>query len=85
VECGFQPLPQKMSGVLIDKTEIKLIESRKKPNSIAARAIIRSGKGHKYWASFPTTTQIQVQELAAEINEILFDPKLKTPIKTLDI
>jgi len=74
-----------LSEVLIDKTEIKLIESRKKPNSIAARAIIRSGKGHKYWASFPTTTQIQVQELAAEINEILFDPKLKTPIKTLDI
>jgi hypothetical protein len=69
----------------IDKTEIKLIESRKKPNSIAARAIIRSGKGHKYWASFPTPDQMQVQELAAEINEILFDPKLQTPIKTLDI
>jgi hypothetical protein len=69
----------------IDKTEIKLIELRKKPNSIAARAIIRSGKGHKYWASFPTPNQQKVQELAAEINEILFDPKLQTPIKTLDI
>ena len=69
----------------IDKTEIKLIESRKKPNSIAARAIIRSGKGHKYWAFFPVLAQIQVQELASEINEILFDPKLQTPIKTLDI
>lgn len=28
---------------------------------------------------------MQVQELAAEINEILFAPKLQTPIKTLDI
>jgi len=69
----------------IDKTELKLLESRKKPSSIAARAIIRSGKGHKYWSSFPDLIQIQVQELAAEINEILFDPKLQTPIKTLDI
>ncbi len=69
----------------INKTELKLLESRKKPNSIAARAIIRSGKGHKYWSSFSSPTQLQVQELAAEINEILFDPKLQTPIKTLDI
>ena len=69
----------------IDKTELKLIESRRKPNSIAARAIIRSGKGHKYWSLFPNPIQVQVQELAAEINEILFDPRLQTPIKTLDI
>lgn len=69
----------------IDKTELKLLESRKKPNSIAARAIIRSGKGHKYWSSFSSPIQLQIQELAAEINEILFDPKLQTPIKTLDI
>jgi hypothetical protein len=69
----------------IDKTELKLLEARKKPNSIAARAIIRSGKGHKYWSLFPEPVQIQVQELAAEINEILFDPNLETPIKTLDL
>lgn len=69
----------------IDKTELKLLESRKKPNSIAARAIIRSGKGHKYWSSFSNQMQLQIQELAAEINEILFAPKLQTPIKTLDI
>lgn len=68
----------------IDKTELKLLESRKKPNSISARAIIRGGKGHKYW-SFSEPIQIEVQKLAAEINEILFDPKLQTPIKTLDI
>ncbi|MBD1871760.1 DUF262 domain-containing protein [Cyanobacteria bacterium FACHB-471] len=69
----------------INKTELKLLESRKKPNSIAARAIFRSGKGHKYWSSFSDETQNQIQELAKEINKILFDPKLKTPIKTLDI
>ncbi|BAT53342.1 hypothetical protein NOS3756_23020 [Nostoc sp. NIES-3756] len=69
----------------IDKTELKLLESRRKPNSIAARAIIRSGKGHKYWSSFPDEIQNQIQVIAKEINEILFEPKLQNPIKTLDI
>lgn len=69
----------------IDSTELKLLKSRKKPNSIAARAIIRSGKGHKYWSQFPLDNQTEIQKLATEINNILFSPKLETPIKTLDI
>ncbi|WGV23767.1 GmrSD restriction endonuclease domain-containing protein [Halotia branconii] len=69
----------------IDKTELKLLESRKKPNSIAARAIIRSGRGHKYWSSFSDEIQNQIQRIAKEINEILFEPKLHNTIKTLDI
>lgn len=69
----------------IDKTELKLLESRKKPNSIAARAIIRSGRGHKYWSSFSDEIQNQIQRIAKEINEILFEPKLQNTIKTLDI
>jgi len=69
----------------IDTTELKLLKSRKKPNCIAARAIIRSGKGHKYWSQFSSQNQDQIQELAKEINNILFSPKLETPIKTLDI
>ena len=69
----------------IDKTELQLIKSRKKANSIAARAIIRSGKGHKYWSKFERDNQTEIQELAEKINDILFNPKLRTPIKTLDI
>lgn len=69
----------------IDKTELVLLEARKKPNCIAARAIIRSGKGHKYWSNFSKENQTTIQELAKEINSILFAPKLETPIKTLDI
>lgn len=69
----------------INKTELKLLKSRKKPNSISARAIIRSGKGHKYWSSFEQEKQEEIQGIANEINTILFDPKLQTPIKTLDI
>jgi hypothetical protein len=69
----------------INQTELKLLKSRKQPNSIAARAIIRSGKGHKYWSNFEKAKQIEIQEISKEINTILFDPKLQTPIKTLDI
>jgi hypothetical protein len=69
----------------IDKTELKLLEDRRKPNSIAARAIIRSGKGHKYWSLFSVEVQTTIQELASDINDILFNPRLQTPIKTLDL
>lgn len=69
----------------IDKTELTLLKTRRFPNSIAARAIIRSGKGHKYWSKFHSTIQDEIQELAVKINDVLFNPKLNTPIKTLDI
>lgn len=69
----------------IDKTELVLLESRKKPNCIAARAIIRGGKGHKYWSGFSSNNQEEIQRLASEVHEVLFNPKLQTPIKTLDI
>lgn len=69
----------------IDKTELVLLEARNKPNCIAARAIIRGGKGHKYWSIFSEENQEQIQNLAKEIHEILFNPTLQTPIKTLDL
>ncbi len=69
----------------INPTELKLIESRKKPNCIAARAINRSGKGHKYWSGFSSEKQTTIQNLSKEINELLFSPELETPVKTLDI
>lgn len=72
-------------GEPLNKTEIKLLKSRKKGNCIAARAIIRSGKGHKYWANFTAENQIKIQEISEEINKILFTPPLKTPVKSLDL
>jgi hypothetical protein len=69
----------------IDKTELKLLRARRKPAGIATRAILRSGKGHKYWSSYSDETQDVIQNLAGEINEIMFQPALKNPIKTLDL
>ena len=82
-EDSFFKINQK--AVPIDKTEIKLLRSRKKPNCIAARAIIRGGKGHKYWESFSKENQDQISQLAENINSLLFQPLLKSPIKTLDL
>ena len=48
-EKSFFKINQK--AVPIDPTELKLLESRKKPNCIAARAIMRAGTGHKYWSN----------------------------------
>lgn len=69
----------------IDPTEFKILESRKKGNCIAARAIIRAGQGHKYWSDFSAETQSEIQTVSKEIHDILFNPTLKTPVKTLDI
>ena len=82
-EASFFKINQQAAA--IDKTELKLLEARRKPNGVATRAIIRSGRGHKYWSSFDKDNQDKVQIIAKEINDILFKPTLKTPIKTLDI
>lgn len=69
----------------IDATELKLIKSRKKANGIAARAIIKSGKGHQYWSKFGDEERDEIERLSREINEIFFLPKLQNPVKTLDL
>lgn len=82
-EASFFKINQK--AVTINDTEINLLKSRKMPNAIAARAIIRSGTGHKYWSKFTPEIQSEIQSLAKEVNEILFTPKLKTPVKSIDL
>lgn len=69
----------------IDPTELRVLKARKKPNAIASRAIVRAGTGHKYWSKFDAETQNEIERIASEINDLLFLPKLKTPIKTLDL
>lgn len=72
-------------GTPLDSIEELLLKSRKKPISIAARAIIRAGRGHKYWSSFDTPTVDKIEELSGNLHKILFDPELKSPVKTLDL
>ena len=82
-EASFFKINQQAAP--IDATELRLLKARTLPNAVAARAIIRAGTGHKYWSKFDETTRKQVESLAKEINNLLFTPELKTPIKTLDL
>lgn len=82
-EASFFKINQQAAK--IDPTELKLIQSRKKPNGIASRAIIKGGKGHQYWSKFSEQNISEIVKLSKEINEVFFLPKLKNPIKTLDL
>lgn len=72
-------------GTPLDGIEELLLKSRKKPISISARAIIRAGTGHRYWSSFDAEAASKIEVLAGSLHSILFDPEIKSPIKTLDL
>jgi len=82
-EASFFKINQQAAK--IDPTELKLIKSRKKANGIASRAIIKGGKGHQYWDKFSCEKSKEIKSLAEEINKSFFLPKLKNPVKTLDL
>ncbi|QNN22264.1 HNH endonuclease [Planctomycetales bacterium ZRK34] len=73
------------SAVAIHPVELRIIKARKKPNAIAARGIIRSGTGHKYWSAFNADVQNEIEKLSKDIYGVLFEPFLETPIKTLEL
>jgi hypothetical protein len=72
-------------GTPLDDTEDLLIRNRRKPIAIAARAIIRAGSGHKYWSAFEPKRQGDIEKWAGDLNQLLFEPEVRSPIKTLDL
>ena len=72
-------------GTPLDETETYLIKNRYTPVSIGARAVIRAGAGHAYWSSFSAPNQAKVVTCAEELHELLFEPEVATPLKTLDL
>ncbi|HIF5875170.1 TPA: GmrSD restriction endonuclease domain-containing protein [Vibrio parahaemolyticus] len=74
-----------MKGTPLDGVEELLLKNRKKPVPIAARAIIRAGKGHRYWSSFAPEMTESIESMSLKVHRLLFDPEIKTPIKTLDL
>lgn len=51
-----------MKGTPLDALEELLLRNRKKPVPIAARAIIRAGKGHRYWSLFEEEKAEKIEE-----------------------
>lgn len=72
-------------GTPLDDIEESLLKNRKKPIAIASRAVIRAGKGHRYWSSFDDNKTERIETLSKDIHRLLFDPELSSPIKTLDL
>lgn len=72
-------------GTPLDDIEESLLKTRRKPISIAARAIIRAGGGHKYWSKFEDSISEKIVEHAKKIHNLLFTPDIDTPVKTLDL
>lgn len=72
-------------GTPLDDIEELLISNRKKPCAIAARSIIRAGTGNKYWSLFSDNKQKAIENLSKEVYQILFEPEIDSPIKTLDL
>lgn len=60
----------------INAVEMQILLSRRTPNAIAARAIMRAGNGHKYWSKFTKENQLKIEDIAVEINHILFEPQI---------
>jgi hypothetical protein len=82
-EESFFKINQKAAP--ISETEMRLLQARKTPNGVAARAVVRSGNGHKYWSDFSEQKQDEIETVAQEIHQLIFQPKLSNPIKTLDV
>lgn len=72
-------------GTPLDDIEELLLKNRRRPIPIAARAVIRAGKGHRYWSSFPQETSTAIESCAKELHQVLFEPELRRPVKTLDL
>lgn len=68
----------------IDPVERRILQSRRSPNAIAARCIVRGGSGHKYWAAFPSSVQEEIEALGAKLNADLYKPPHKQPVTSAD-
>lgn len=72
-------------GTPLDETEEMLIKNRRKPIAIGARAILRSGSGHRYWSSFSQENQTKIEEISKKFYNYVFKPEADKPVRTLDV
>ena len=64
------------SATKISDAELELIANRNTAFAIAARAVIRAGKGYQYWSSFSDEYQNKIIEKAKDIHDIMFGKKI---------
>jgi hypothetical protein len=64
---------------------VRQLKNRAKPVAIAARAVFRAARGHRYWSAFEAARAAEIEAAARRLHQTLFDPELESPIKTLDL
>lgn len=62
-------------SVEIDKTERYMIEERKAPHIVAARALVNAARGHAYWGGFGEQHIQAIEESARRIYDAIFEPE----------
>jgi hypothetical protein len=72
-------------GTPLDETETLLIQNRRKPIAIGARAILRAGSGHKYWSKFSAKCVSEVESVTQDFHDKIFKPEADEPLKTLEL
>lgn len=72
-------------GTPLDDTEEMLLKNRRRAIPIAARAVVRSAQGHKYWSAFAEDKRKDIEDESAKLYKLLFDPESTEPVKTLDL
>jgi hypothetical protein len=73
------------TAVPISDDELALIDSRKLPSGIAARALMRAGTGYEYWSHLEEPYKSQIRETASLIYDQLIKPITEYPIRALDL
>ena len=60
------------SATKISDAELDLIKNREYSYAIASRAIVRAGKGYKYWSAYEEKEQEVIVTLSKKIHQIMF-------------
>lgn len=74
------------AGTQIDNLEVRIIRAPRSALSVATRAIPSGGAGHEYWRHFRSgDAKEQAPKLGREVHKLLFEPRLKSPSKTVEL
>lgn len=82
-EKSFLAINQR--AVEINDTEKYMIISRRKPNVLAARALIRAATGHEYVSKLDKNVKDAIAKQAIDIYGILFEPESAEVSRSIDL
>lgn len=72
-------------AVAIDATEKYMILSRRKPDVIAARALVRNATGHQYWSRFADDKKETIEKLTNDIYGMIFQPENEDIARSIEL